>query len=167
MTDEAPSHASGSAWDHATDSADPSVAEHVQRYLRTGGADGYLEGGTTNLVLTTVGRVSGRPRRTGLFFGRDGDRYVLVASGSVPGRERLPDWYLNLVATPEAEVQVKAERFRVRARTAGGAERERLWRMMLGRAPIYRRYEAAARHEIPVVVLERVGPEAEGRLSSG
>ncbi|HEX2316621.1 MAG TPA: nitroreductase/quinone reductase family protein [Thermomonospora sp.] len=137
-----------------TDSRDPSVVEHVRRYLTTDGADGYLEGGMTNLVITTVGRRSGRRRRTGLFFGRDGDRYVLVASGSVPGRTRLPDWYLNLLAHPEAEVQVLADRFTVRAHRAEGAERDRLWRMMLDRAPIYRRYADQAPHEIPVVVLE-------------
>ncbi|GAA2390867.1 nitroreductase family deazaflavin-dependent oxidoreductase [Nonomuraea africana] len=139
-----------------TDSPDLSVAEHVRRYLDSGGEDGFLEGGVTNLVLTTVGRKSGTRRRTGVFFGQDGERYILVASGSVPGAPGLPNWYLNLRANPEAEVQVRAERFAVRARTAQGAERNRLWRLMTSVAPVYRRYAALARQEIPVVVLERV-----------
>ncbi len=139
-----------------TDSPDPSVTDHVRRYLATDGRDGFLEGGTTNLVLTTVGRRTGVRRRTGLFFGDDGDRLVLVASGSVPGRAELPQWYRNLLATPEAEVQVRADRFRVRARVAEGAEYQRLWRSMLTQAPVYRHYARLAAQPIPVVVLERV-----------
>lgn len=139
-----------------TDSPDPSVTDHVRRYLATDGRDGFLEGGTTNLVLTTVGRRTGLRRRTGLFYGDDGDRLVLVASGSVPGRAELPQWYRNLLATPEAEIQVRADRFRVRARVAEGQEYQRLWQSMLAQAPVYRHYARLAAQPIPVVVLERV-----------
>lgn len=139
-----------------TDSPDPSVTDHVRRYLATDGRDGFLEGGTTNLVLTTVGRRTGVHRRTGLFFGYDGDRLVLVASGSVPGRAELPQWYRNLLATAEAEVQVRADRFRVRARVAEGEEYQRLWQLMLAQAPVYRRYARWAAQPIPMVVLERI-----------
>ncbi|MFE7723645.1 nitroreductase/quinone reductase family protein [Nocardia rhizosphaerihabitans] len=139
-----------------TDSPDPSVTDHVRRYLATDGRDGYLEGGTTNLVITTVGRRSGLRRRTGLFFGRDGDRLVLVASGSVPGRTDSPQWYRNLLATPEADVQIRAEHFRVRAREAEGAEHRRLWELMLAQAPVYRHYARLATRPIPVVVLDRI-----------
>ncbi|NKX86095.1 nitroreductase family deazaflavin-dependent oxidoreductase [Nocardia coubleae] len=136
------------------DSPDPSVAEHVQRYLATNGASGYREGGVTNLVLTHRGRKSGKLHRTGLFYGEDGDRYILVASGSSITHTH-PQWYLNLVANPDVEVQILAERFTARARTAEGAERERLWKLMTALAPVYRSYEARSRRVIPVVVLER------------
>jgi len=59
------------------------VAEHVRRYLDTGGASGHLEAGVTNLLLTHRGRKTGRLHRTALFYGRDGGSHVLVASGSV------------------------------------------------------------------------------------
>lgn len=137
------------------DSRDPSVAEHVRRYIATDGRDGYLEGGMTNLVLTVKGRKSGRWLRTGLFFGEDDDRYVLVASGSAITHTH-PAWYLNVVATPEVRVQILGERFVARARTARGAERDRLWKKMTALAPVYHTYEARTRREIPVVVLERV-----------
>ncbi|AXB47892.1 nitroreductase/quinone reductase family protein [Amycolatopsis albispora] len=136
------------------DSPDPSVAEHVRRYLATDGASGYREGGVTNLVLTHRGRRSGRRYRTGLFYGEENGRYVLVASGSAITHTH-PQWYLNLVAEPEAEVQILGERFTVRARTTEGAERDRLWRLMTGLAPVYHTYAARSRREIPVVVLDR------------
>ncbi|RKT83396.1 deazaflavin-dependent oxidoreductase, nitroreductase family [Saccharopolyspora antimicrobica] len=137
------------------DSPDPSVAEHVRRYLATDGESGHLEGGATNLVLTYRGRKSGKRYRTGLFYGVDGDRYVLVASGAGITHTH-PQWYRNVVADPEVEVQIKGERFTARARTAEGAERERLWELMVELAPVYRTYyEPRTRREIPVVVLER------------
>ncbi|OKJ95593.1 nitroreductase family deazaflavin-dependent oxidoreductase [Amycolatopsis sp. CB00013] len=143
----------------ALDSPDPSVAEHVRRYLATNGESGYREGGVTNLVLAHRGRRSGKLYRTGLFYGEDGGRYVLVASGSAITHTH-PQWYLNLVATPEVGVQIRGERFAARARTAEGTERERLWRLMVELAPVYRNYEAYSRRVIPVVVLELVAREA-------
>ncbi|MCG5212911.1 nitroreductase family deazaflavin-dependent oxidoreductase [Streptosporangium sp. KLBMP 9127] len=136
------------------DSPDASVAEHVRRYIATQGRSGYLEGGTTNLILTYQGRKSGKRYRTGLFFGEDDGSYVLVASGSAITHTH-PGWYLNLMANPEAQVQVLAEVFAVRARTAVGQERARLWKMMTDLAPVYHTYEAKTRRVIPVVVLER------------
>jgi deazaflavin-dependent oxidoreductase (nitroreductase family) len=149
----------GSVWDdmdRVVDSPDPSVREHVNRYLATGGESGYMEGGMTNLLLTTVGRRSGRLRRTGLFFGVDGDRYVLVGSHWSGREPEHPGWYLNLVEHPEVHVQVKGERFLARARAAEGEERARLWRMMTDRVPDYVVYQARATREFPIVVLERV-----------
>ncbi|GII96380.1 nitroreductase/quinone reductase family protein [Sinosporangium siamense] len=137
------------------DSPAPSVAEHVRRYIATDGRDGYMEGGMTNLVLTAKCRKSGRWLRTGLFFGEDDGRYVLVASGSAITHTH-PGWYRNVVANPEVRVQIVGERFLARARTAEGCEWERLWRMMKRLAPIYLTYEARARREIPIVVLERL-----------
>jgi F420H(2)-dependent quinone reductase len=148
-------------WDDAdrvTDSPDGSVAEHVRRYLATGGRDGYLEGGVPNLLLTTVGRRSGALRRTALFFGEDDGRLVLVASGITPGAPP-PQWYRNAMAHPEVHVQVRAETFVARARRAEGAERDRLWRLMTGLAPEFLRYAPTSAGEVPVVVLERSGRE--------
>jgi deazaflavin-dependent oxidoreductase (nitroreductase family) len=139
------------------DSPDPSVAEHVRRYLATNGASGYREGGVANLVLTHRGRTTGKLYRTGLFYGEDDGRYVLVASGSAVTHTH-PQWYLNLVANPAVHVQIRGERFTARASTAHGAKRERLWQLMVELAPVYRTYQAHSNRIIPVVVLERLAP---------
>jgi proline iminopeptidase len=52
-------------------------------------------------------------------------------------------------------VQVKADRFRARARTAEGEERARLWERMAEIWPAYDDYRQKTDREIPVVVLER------------
>lgn len=146
-----------SAWDapeEPTDSPDRSVTEHVRRYLATDGQSGYMEGGATNLVLTYRGRKSGKLYRTGLFFGEDNGRYLLIASGSSITHTH-PQWYLNVMANPEVQIQVLAEKINVRAYTAEGEERQRLWKLMTDLAPVYHTYEARTRRVIPVVVLER------------
>ncbi len=130
------------------------VTDHLRRYLATGGADGHLWQGVTTLALTTLGRRSGRPRRTMLIYGKDGDHYVVVASNG--GAADHPRWYENLVADPEVVLQVLADRFHARARTATAEERPRLWRLMTGIWPDYNEYQQRTSREIPVVALERL-----------
>ena len=128
--------------------------EHVKRYRETGGAEGHEWQGVTVLLLSTTGRRSGVQRTTPLIYGRHGDDYVVVASRG--GANSDPAWYLNLVANPEVEVQVLADRFAARARTAAGDERLALWASMAERWPAYNDYQSKTKREIPVIVLERV-----------
>lgn len=128
-------------------------AEHVRRYLETDGEVGHEWNGVPALVLTTTGRKSGEPRRSALIYGEDGGAYVVIASqGGAPVH---PNWYLNITANPDVEVQVGAERFRARVRTAEGEERARLWSLMAGIWPNYDVYQSRTERVIPVVVLER------------
>jgi deazaflavin-dependent oxidoreductase (nitroreductase family) len=129
-------------------------AEHVRRYLETDGEVGYRwRNGAPILILTTTGRRSGEPRPKPLIFAEDDGRYVVVASRG--GAKQHPGWYLNLSADPDVHVQVKADRFPARARTAEGDERERLWKRMVEIWPAYDDYRQKTDREIPVVVLER------------
>jgi deazaflavin-dependent oxidoreductase (nitroreductase family) len=129
------------------------AAEQLERYLATAGEDGHLVDGREHLILTTIGRRSGEERSTPLIFGTDEDRYLVV--GSFAGRDVSPNWYLNLVVTPEVNVQVKADRFVATARIATATERPRLWALMCGVYPTYADYQKITDREIPVVILER------------
>src|SRR3989304_358400 len=61
------------------------IADHLRRYLDTGGVDGHLWNGVPTLLLTTTGRRSGESLTLPLIYGRDGDRYLIVASrGGAP-----------------------------------------------------------------------------------
>jgi deazaflavin-dependent oxidoreductase (nitroreductase family) len=128
-------------------------AEHVRVYRETGGERGYRWRGTTILLLTTVGRSSGEERTTPLIYRADGERWVVVASKG--GAPRNPAWYENLRAQPDATIQVRSEEIPVRASTAEGAERERLWALMAEVWPDYDEYKTRTDRQIPVVVLER------------
>jgi deazaflavin-dependent oxidoreductase (nitroreductase family) len=128
--------------------------EHVQRYQETDGAEGHDWNNTTVLLLTTVGRNSGKPYTTPLIYQRHGDDYVIVASyGGAPDH---PGWYKNLVAHPDVQVQVKGDKFKARARTASDDEKPGLWRIMAKAWPDYDNYQQKTDRRIPVVVLEPV-----------
>ncbi|MEU9504765.1 nitroreductase family deazaflavin-dependent oxidoreductase [Micromonospora sp. NPDC048170] len=136
------------------DSPQDWVADHIRRYVETDGAEGHeWRPGVFTLLLTTRGRRSGKLRRTALIYGRDGDAYLVVASQG--GDPKHPAWYLNLLDEPLVEVQVGAERFTVRARTATAQEKPRMWSTMAGIWPAYDDYQARTDRDIPVVVLER------------
>ncbi len=128
-------------------------AEHVRVYRETQGERGYNWRGTTILLLTTRGRVSGELRTTPLIHRVDGGRWIIVASKG--GTPENPSWYENLLSEPDAEIELPGERIPVRATTAEGEERARLWSAMTEVWPAYDDYQAKTDREIPVVVLSR------------
>ena len=130
------------------------VAKHVRRYIETDGKEGYHYNGMPTLLLTTRGRKSGKLYRTALAYGQDGDRYLLVASNG--GADEDPSWYRNLEANPEVDLQVKADKFKARARTASPEEKPPLWQIMLKVLPRYDQYQKKAKRDIPLVILERI-----------
>jgi deazaflavin-dependent oxidoreductase (nitroreductase family) len=104
------------------------------------------------LLLATTGRRTGRPHTVPLLYLRAGDTLVVIASYG--GRDRHPAWYLNLVATPEVEVQVRNERFEARARTASPDERSSWWPQVVAAYGDYAVYQTRTERVIPVVLLE-------------
>lgn len=125
---------------------------HVWVFRRTGGRIGGRLGPVENVLLTTTGRTSGRRRTTPLTATTDGERVILVASNG--GAPRHPDWYLNLVADPEVEVQRGSKVLAMRARTATPEERERLWPAVVRTFKGYDAYQRRTSREIPLVVCE-------------
>jgi deazaflavin-dependent oxidoreductase (nitroreductase family) len=128
--------------------------EHVERYQETDGAVGHDWEGTTTLLLTTTGRKTGKRHTTPLIYRKQGDAYTVIASKG--GADDPPQWYLNLEANPEVEVQVLGDRFSARARTATPEEKPRMWEAMAETWPAYDDYQRKTDRVIPVVVLERV-----------
>ena len=130
------------------------VKSHIQSYVESGGQNGQMWHGVPTLLLTTRGRKSGKLRRTALIYGQDGENYLVVASQG--GAPKHPLWYLNLVKNPEVELQVGAELFAGRARTATAKEKKRLWLIMSKIWPQYDEYQAKTSREIPLVIVEPV-----------
>ncbi len=139
--------------DEIIDSPTAWVSKHLRKYVESNGAEGHLYHGRPTLLLTTVGRRSGLKRRTPLIYGRDGDAYVVVASNG--GADDHPLWYHNLLALPQAEVQVRDEVFTAVARTATAGEKPALWEQMVGIHGEYADYRRKTARDIPVVILTR------------
>lgn len=129
---------------------------HTVLFRATGGKVGKRLVANDMLLLTTTGRRSGRPHTVPLLYLRDGNRLVVFASWG--GRDVHPEWYLNLLASPEAEVELPGERRRVVAHTVGGVEREVWWRRALAAYDGYATYQGRTDREIPVVELGPASP---------
>lgn len=130
------------------------IATHMKRYLETNGEEGHIWNGVPCLLLTTKGKKSGEPRTLPLIYGESEGCYVIVASKG--GNAFNPLWYENLAANAEVQLQVGADKFKARARTAAGEERQSLWAVMEKIWPDYNEYQEKTTRQIPVVVLERM-----------
>lgn len=142
------------------------IRQHLREYIETDGAKGYLRDQThaggpkvaLALVLKTVGRRTGREILVPLTYAPWGDEYVIVASKG--GTDEHPSWYLNLIARPEIDFQVKDKRFRGVWREAEGEERAVLWEYLTQYIRDYAVYQSRTSRRIPVLVLtarERIG----------
>lgn len=107
----------------------------------------------TLLLLHAKGAKSGEVRTTPVIYTRDGDRFVIAAS--LAGADTNPNWYHNLKAHPEVEIEVGRERFKVRAKIAEEPERTRLFNKMASEASIFTDYQSKTKRIIPIVVLTR------------
>lgn len=136
------------------------VRRHIELYLSDPEAAHYWDasvGGGTGLVPTLLlmqtGRKSGKVRPLPLIYGEADGAFVIIASKG--GSPEHPAWYRNLQAQPDVEIRCGPHVHRVRARTAQGAERDRLWDAMVEIYAPYAEYQQrAGDREIPVVVLE-------------
>jgi deazaflavin-dependent oxidoreductase (nitroreductase family) len=114
--------------------------------------------GMTLLLLHHKGARTGTERVNPLAYRKDGDRLVVFASkGGAPSN---PDWYHNLMANPDATVEVGADTVRVRAHRAEDDERERIWTAQKREFPGFADYERKTSRQIPVIILEPVDQPA-------
>lgn len=124
---------------------------HTAVYRASEGRVAGEAGNLPVLLLTTIGRKTGKQRTTPLLFIRDGDDLVVVASNG--GMDWFPAWWLNLQQHPAAVIEIGRERRGVTARKADPERRARLWPEFTGHYPGYLEYEARTAREIPLVIL--------------
>ena len=127
---------------------------HAALFTRTGGRRMRRWFGAPVLVLETVGRRSGQPRRTPLIYLADGERAIVVgANGGAPDP---PAWWLNLREVGTATATFGGRRREVTAREVTGAERDQLWTRFAQMYPALDDYAKRTDREFPFVVLEPV-----------
>lgn len=143
---------------HSPVNSNPFNLRVIEEFRANAGRVGGQFAGTRLLLLTTRGARSGLPRTTPLVHLPDGERLIVFASNG--GAPAAPGWFHNLMAAPEAVVEVGADRCAVRARLVDDAEREGVWERQIAADPAFadfRRRALASGRDIPLVALERVG----------
>jgi deazaflavin-dependent oxidoreductase (nitroreductase family) len=128
---------------------------HRLLYRITGGVLGRRLVDNDMLLLTTRGRTTGNEHTVPLLYLQDGERLVVVASYG--GRDRHPEWYLNLVDEPSVKAQTGRNRRSFQARTATEDEREKWWPRVVAAYSDYAVYQGRTERQIPLVMLEPPG----------
>lgn len=126
-------------------------------YRMSGGKWSLLAtAGLPPLSLITVGRKTGERRVVPLLYTQRGTDYIVAASNW--GQTAHPAWSANLLATPDAVVNIKGREFAVRARLLDGAERDEVWHLIAETWPAYDDYaRRASGREIRVFQLSPRG----------
>lgn len=138
-------------------STDPAVRDHIERYEASGSTDGVVNAyGRPVVVLTSRGARSGKIRKTPLIRIAADGTYAVVAS--VGGASNHPGWYYNLIAHPDVLLQDGPVIVHLRAREVFGAEKSEWWSRAVAVNPKYTDYQLATPRQLPVLVLEPVGP---------
>ena len=107
--------------------------------------------GAPVLLLHTTGARSGQERVHPLMYLADDGRYLLFASAA--GVDRSPAWYWNLIANPDASIEVGDEHLDVHAVELSGAEGAAKYADQAQRYPQYGEYQRMTTRTIPVVAL--------------
>jgi deazaflavin-dependent oxidoreductase (nitroreductase family) len=105
------------------------------------------------IIMHTLGARSGSEHLVPLRAIPAGDD--LLVFGSAHGKVTHPDWYYNMKANPEFEIEIGAEIRRVRAEEVTGEERNQLFAAHKTRYPVFAEYEQRLPRTIPVMRLER------------
>lgn len=119
------------------------------------------------LLLTTTGRRTGRARVTALDYLPDpeADAYYIMS-----GWGTKADWYRNLLANPQVQVQVGTRHFACRARPADADTYRRLLVVYRERNPfadrLLKRWLGSPMDQVPLAELAARWPMVELRPSS-
>jgi deazaflavin-dependent oxidoreductase (nitroreductase family) len=131
----------------------------IADFKANGGKPGGYFANAPVLLLHCIGAKSGEPRMQPLMFQKDGDGpwYIFASYAGGPNN---PAWYHNLVANPDAEIEVgdgnSIDRIAVHAEVLGESDRAAVYAEQARRFPQFAEYEKkTSRETIPVVALTR------------
>lgn len=126
--------------------------EQAEKIEASGGTEGTELNGMPVVVLTSVGRKSGKLRKSPLMRVENEGKYAAVAS--LGGAPKNPVWYYNVVANPHVELRDGQVVTDMIAREITGDEKAEWWERAVAAYPPYADYQNNTDRQIPVFVLE-------------
>lgn len=128
---------------------DQIIAEFRANHGRVGG---NFEGAPM-LLLHTRGARSGQPRLHPMMYLASDDGWYVFASKA--GADTNPDWYHNLKAHPDVQIEVGDDTIDVTASDVTGTRRDEVYAEQARRYPGFAEYERKTERVIPVIELTR------------
>lgn len=133
------------------------VRAQVEEYEASGGTRMNTDpDGRPIVILSSRGARSGKLRKNPVMRVEHAGQYAVVAS--LAGAPRNPQWFHNLVRDPVVALRDGSELHQYTARRLSGAERQEWWERAVDAYPTYAGYQASTSREIPVFLLEPLGP---------
>jgi deazaflavin-dependent oxidoreductase (nitroreductase family) len=123
------------------------IAEFRSNHGKVGGP---FEGAPL-LLLHHTGARSGKSHINPMMYLKDGDRYMVFASKG--GADTNPDWYHNLKAHPDVQIEVGDDTVDVRAEELTGADRDGVFARQASLYPTFAEYQRQTKRIIPVIAL--------------
>lgn len=123
----------------------------IDEFRENGGKVGGMFEGAPLLLLHHTGAKTGTKRVTPLVYQPVDGKYAIFASKA--GAPTNPDWYHNIVANPDVEIEVGTEKFKASAEVLQGDERDAIWTRQKELMPNFAEYEEKTDREIPVIML--------------
>jgi len=133
-------------------------AQIIDEFRTNGGHVGGNFEGAPMLILHSTGAKTGQERLAPMMYQAVDGGYAVFASKA--GAPDNPDWYHNLVANPDASIEIAGgsgvDRLAVTAEVLQGDARDVIWEVQKERYPGFAEYEEKTDRVIPVVLLRPV-----------
>ena len=128
---------------------------HGYMYSGSGGRIGKKLGNQDIILLTTIGRKSGKKRNVPLAVIRYEDKYLVI--GSFGGSPVHPAWFLNIESNPGVQIRLGSKVIDASASVIRKSddEYEKLWDKAVNVYQGFDSYKRATDREIPIIVLTR------------
>ncbi|MDG6904635.1 MAG: nitroreductase family deazaflavin-dependent oxidoreductase [Nitrososphaerota archaeon] len=126
-------------------------AHNIEEFRNNHGRIGGRFEGAPMLLISHKGARTGKLRVNPLMYLKDGNRYLIFCSKG--GAPTNPDWYYNLKAHPEVQIEVGDETINVRAEEIKGTERDRLYAKQASLYPSFAEYQSKTKRIIPIMAL--------------
>jgi deazaflavin-dependent oxidoreductase (nitroreductase family) len=110
--------------------------------------------GNEIMLLTTIGAKSGKKRVNPLVYTKSEKGIVIIASKG--GSPSNPDWYYNIKANPQVEVEVGDDKFKAKAEITDEETRQKLYAQHAKEYPQFLDYAKNTDRAIPVILLSRI-----------
>ncbi len=128
-------------------------AQTIEEFRKNHGKVGGWFEGAPLLLIHTFGRRTGKHRVNPVMYLKDGERYLVFASKG--GSDTHPDWFLNLMAHPDVQIEVGDDTIDIRAEEVTGAEHDTLYGRQATLYPQFAEYQRKTKRLIPVIALTR------------
>ena len=126
---------------------------HVEALEGSNDDNVWQQVGMHHIILTTIGRRSGKEHKCALPIWRDEDGHRVVV-GSFAGADKEPDWLANLrdqASNSEVKIRTQNSEYISTPEILEGLERDLLWNQLCEDRAWYNDYQERTERVIPLI----------------